>query len=261
LKPAFATATAIMTDSESDSEHLSEPFFTPDSEPGKDCDSEPDSEVEDALLAPLELHDSVSFSLSQSFLSIPLPLFILVASSSFISVPFQFSVFTFFEPDPAPLDNRDFHYIDICTRVAALAIFHTLPGTNEKKYVEVEKVTEMTRTALRKIRRKAKDRGYDFKTNKLRIRTEHLINASRSGRPNTACNPENEKQAMMIVTKDRNGREKSGEIIVSEVVPLISRQSVHRMLKKLGFKKIKKTIKPGLNDAQKDKRLEFCRKY
>jgi hypothetical protein len=66
---------------------------------------------------------------------------------------------------------------------------------------------------------------------------------------------------MMIVTKDRNGREKSGEVIVSEVVSPVSRQSVHRMLKKLGFKKVKKTIKPGLNDAQKAKRLEFCRKY
>jgi hypothetical protein len=193
LKPAFATATAIMTDSKSDSEHLSEPLSAPDSEPGKDCDSEPNSEIEDALLAPLEPHDSVLFSLSQSFLSVLFPPFILVALSFSISVSFQPSVFTFLEPDPALFDSRDFYYIDICTRAAALTIFHALSDINEEKYVEIEKVTGITRTALRKIRKKVKDRGYNFKTDKLRIRTEHFMNAPRFGRPNTACNPENEK--------------------------------------------------------------------
>ena len=95
----------------------------------------------------------------------------------------------------------------------------------------------------------------------MRIRLEHLVDAPRSRRPNVACNPENERQIIAIVTKDRNGREKSGEVIASEVQSPISKQSVYRSLKKLGFKKVKKTTKPGLNDAQKARRLEFCQKY
>src|SRR6266498_1288675 len=33
------------------------------------------------------------------------------------------------------------------------------------------------------------------------------------------------------------------------------------MLKISGFKKVKKSTKPGLNDVQKERRLAFCRKY
>ncbi len=50
-----------------------------------------------------------------------------------------------------------------------------------------------------------------------------------------------------IVTKDRNGREKSAEVIAVELDAPISRASVCRIMRKAGFKKVKKITKPGLN--------------
>ncbi len=119
----------------------------------------------------------------------------------------------------------------------------------------------MKKKALREIRKKVKGRDYDFKINGLRILSEHLVDAPRSGRPNTTCNPDIERQVIEIVTKNRNGREKSAEVIGLEIVFIISRQSVCRLMYKLNFKKIKKITKPDLNNAQKERRLKFCRKY
>ncbi len=48
----------------STSHESSESLSAPDSEFGEECDSEPDSEVEDALLAPLKSRDSIFFSFS-----------------------------------------------------------------------------------------------------------------------------------------------------------------------------------------------------
>ena len=92
-----------------------------------------------------------------------------------------------------------------------------MPGTKEEKYKEIKKSTGVKRETFRKIIRKTKARGYNFKINKLRIRLEHLVDVSRSGRPNITCNFENERQIIAIVTKDRNSREKLDEIIASEI--------------------------------------------
>jgi len=50
------------------------------------------------------------------------------------------------------------------------------------------------------------------------------------------------------VTKNRNDREKSAEVIGLEIVFTISRQLVCRLMYKLNFKKIKKIIKSDLNN-------------
>src|SRR6266536_5095 len=204
MKPAFATATVItiMTDSESDIKSLSEPLSAPDSKPGEECDSEPDLKVEDASLVPLKPRDSVPFSLSQLSTCVSLP--------PSISEPSQPSVSTPHEPSEPPSQRN----IDPVTKGVALALFHTLPGTKEERYKEIEKSIGVKREAFRKIIRKAKARGYDFKIDKLRIRLEYLVDAPRSGRLNIACNSKNERQIIAIVMKDRNGREKLGEVIV-----------------------------------------------
>ena len=123
LKLAFITATviAIMTDSESDIKPLSKPLSAPD--------SEPDSEVENALLASFKPRDSVPFSLSQLSASVPPP--------PSISEPSQPSVSTPHEPSEPPSQRN----IDPVTKGVALALFHTLPGTKEERYKEIEKST------------------------------------------------------------------------------------------------------------------------
>ena len=101
---------------------------------------------------------------------------------------------------------------------------------------------------LKKIRKKAKERDYNFEINELRIYSHHINNAPRYKRTPIFSNPNAQQQVIKIVTKDRNGKEKSAEIIIKKLIPKISRQTVCKIIKILGFKKIKKIIKPGLNE-------------
>ncbi len=55
----------------------------------------------------------------------------------------------------------------------------------------------------------------------------------------------NKKRIIEIISKDKNGREKSAEVIDIEIDVL--RQLICRIMKKLGYKKVKSIIKPGLN--------------
>jgi hypothetical protein len=152
-------------------------------------------------------------------------------------------------------------YGDVYFKSAALTLFYTIPGTIKERYTEIEKQTGIYPRSQKEIRRKAKEREFNPKIDEYRIRSEYFIDALKFGRPISAVNSENERQVIEIITKNRNGREKSAEIIGSEVMSAISRQSACRILYKAGFKKIKKSIKPGLNKIQKEKRLRFYRKY
>ena len=162
---------------------------------------------------------------------------------------------------PSEPSKKPRPYIDITLKAIALAIFQILPGNHEERYTEVEKQTGVKKEALREIRKKVKGRDYNFKIDGLRILSEYFVDAPRSGRPNTTCNPDIERQVIEIVTKNRNSREKSAKIIGLEIIFIISRQSVCRLMYKLNFKKIKKTTKPDFNNVQKERRLKFYRKY
>ncbi len=89
-------------------------------------------------------------------------------------------------------------------------------------------------------------RDYDPLVDKLRITKVYFKDAPRSGRPNTVINEINEDFIISIISKDKNKKEKSSEIIKNEIG--ISRQSVCRIMKKLDYKKVKYTTKPGFND-------------
>jgi hypothetical protein len=112
---------------------------------------------------------------------------------------------------------------------------------------------------LTRIAKEVKARGYEPKTKPSHVLMEYVIEAPRFGRPNAAVNEANERKCVEIASRDRNGREKSAEGIAIEVG--ISRQSVCRIMKKSGYRKVKSTTKPGLNEKQKEKRLAFARKY
>jgi hypothetical protein len=79
--------------------------------------------------------------------------------------------------------------------------------------------------------------------------------AKRSSQPKEII-PEKERAIIESVSKDRNGREKSSEILAYEVG--ISHSSVIRILKRNGFVIAKPSWKPGLTEAAKAKRLKFC---
>ena len=154
------------------------------------------------------------------------------------------------DPPPSPDGPRGStgNRYDVVTKGIALALYYHLPGpSNIEKFNKIEQQTGVKQRALRDIRNRALERGFDPTVDQLRIKKEHLGNAPRSGPPCSAVNSKNEKLVIQIVSKDKNGREKSAEVIGIEIG--ISRQSVYRIMKKLGYKKVKYITKPGLNEV------------
>jgi len=183
LKPAFTTATVItiIIDFKFDIKSLFESLSTPDSKPDEEYDSKFNSKVKDTLLALLKPRDSIPFSLSQLSAS--------VLSLSFIFKPSQPSIFTLYELFEPPSQRN----IDPVIKDVVLTLFHALLDTKEERYKKIKKSIRVKRETFRKIIRKIKARGYNFKINKLRIRFEYLVDAPRSGRLNITCNSKNKR--------------------------------------------------------------------
>jgi hypothetical protein len=128
--------------------------------------------------------------------------------------------------------------IDLVTKSIALASYYQLPGPNgREKYAQIEASTGVKKQTLNNIKLKAIARGYDPLVDKLRITRAHFKDAPRSGRPNTVINEINESLVISIIFKDKNRKEKSSEVIKNEIG--ISKQSIYKIMKKLGYKKIK----------------------
>jgi hypothetical protein len=126
--------------------------------------------------------------------------------------------------------------INLVTKGIALALYYQLPGPNgREKYAQIEASTGVKKRTLNNIKLKAIARGYDPLVDKFRITRAYLEDAPRSGRPNTVINEINEDFVISIISKDKNEKEKSSEVIGNEIG--ISKQSVCRIMKKLDYKK------------------------
>jgi transposase len=118
--------------------------------------------------------------------------------------------------------------------------------------VEAKDIADKLEVPIRSIRKmiqRAKDRGFNPGSCE-RIRIEYAEDAKRSGRPKEIT-PEKEKAIINSVSKDRNGREKSSEILAYKAG--ISHSSVLWILKQNGFIIAKPSWKPGLTEAAKAK--------
>jgi transposase len=107
--------------------------------------------------------------------------------------------------------------------------------------------------------KRGKDRGYNptqTQPGSLRMEAKYIEDAKRSGRPKEISEP-TEQAILTSVTKDRNGREKSSEILAYEAG--ISHSSVLRILHKHGLVIAKPSWKPGLTEAIRLKRLKLCK--
>jgi len=121
-----------------------------------------------------------------------------------------------------------------------------MPGpNNQAKYKEIEAATGVKERTLGDIKLKVIERGYDPLVDGLRITNYHIKDGPRKGFLRIAVNEMNKRLVIEIVSKDKQGREKSAEVIGNELK--ISKQSVYRIMKKLGYKKVKYITKPGLN--------------
>jgi transposase len=140
------------------------------------------------------------------------------------------------------------HQITIRAQALALVTLANMPVAT------VAEMTGISRQHIYILIKNAKQRGFN-PTVDPRILEEYVIDAPRSGRPKE-ISPLVEQAIIETVTKDRAGREKSSEYLAYEAG--ISQSSTLRILKRSGLSKTKPTWKPGLTDAAKKRRLQFC---
>ena len=140
-------------------------------------------------------------------------------------------------------------HIDVGIRIQCLVLLEFgVPIDHVAAY------TNVTKSSIYRFRRIAIQRGYDPNVSK-RILLSYLEDAPKSGRP-SVCTEEATKKVINFVTKSAAGRESTCTEIAANVG--ITARSIHRILRRNRFRKCKRTVKPGLTEAMKDARLQFC---
>jgi transposase len=89
----------------------------------------------------------------------------------------------------------------------------------------------------------------------MSVKLEYVEDGKRSGRPKEISEA-TDMAVLASVKQDRNGREKSSEILAFEAG--ISHSSVLRILHKDGFTIVEPSWNPGLTEPVKAARLRFC---
>jgi transposase len=111
-----------------------------------------------------------------------------------------------------------------------------------------------------RILKTAKERGYDPDKSKT-LYLCYAEGAPRSGRPKKIT-PEVEEQVIKAISKNSTTRELFTQKIADIVSPLVrgglSDRSVHRILRRCGYKPCKPTKKPGLTKENKLAQLTWC---
>jgi transposase len=119
---------------------------------------------------------------------------------------------------------------------------------------QISRFLDIPPRTVRNMIERGKDRGYN-PIQSLRVELKYVEDGVRSGRPKEISEA-TEQAVISSVAKDRNGREKSSEILAYEAG--ISHSSVLRILHKHGLVIAKPSWKPGLTEAARLKHLKFC---
>lgn len=94
----------------------------------------------------------------------------------------------------------------------------------------------------------------------MRTFEEYVTPTKPPGPKRMATSKAIEDKLITLIEKNRNGREKSSEVLGFQLDG-ISHMSVLRMLKRQGYHKQKPTWKSILNDEQKEARLQFALRH
>ncbi len=138
------------------------------------------------------------------------------------------------------------------TRLQALALAEAGIATKI-----VTAITEISRFTVSRLKKQARDRGYDpSKSKKLLL--SYVSDAPRPGRP-PIITPELESAILAAVRKDRYGREKTSFMLGAEQG--ISSTTVLRVLRRNNFRSCKTTKKPSLTEAMMEARYQFALRY
>ena len=125
------------------------------------------------------------------------------------------------------------------------------------KAADLAKIVTLSESRIYRIQRNANERGFRPE-NSLIILAEYVKDKPRSGRPIKAT-PEIEEEIQESITRDRYAREEILTQIGLEVGLLFN--SILRILKRLSYRKVKPSTKPGLTKEIRAARLVFCEKY
>ena len=126
---------------------------------------------------------------------------------------------------------------DFAERVQALTLM-----TYGIPIEQVATIVSISRSQLYKIKKHAFDRGFQPTVSPI-ILDVYVTYAARNERP-PKVTKEIEEHLIRLVTRDRNGREKTSRQLASELG--LSATTIWRILRRLGFRKCKLTKKPGL---------------
>jgi hypothetical protein len=118
-------------------------------------------------------------------------------------------------------------------------------------------ITKVHKASIYRFRRIAIARGYDPEKSK-QILLSYLEDAPKSGRP-TVCTPEVVEKVIANVCASVAGRCSTTASIGHSLG--IGATSVQKVLKRNGFHKVKRTMKPGLTDAMKEACLQFALRF
>jgi transposase len=141
---------------------------------------------------------------------------------------------------------------DIGVRIQALAFLQLGVPVEE-----IQRLLGPSKATIYRWRRTAITRGYDSEKPE-KILLEYLVNKPRSGRPRKAT-VEIEEKIIKILTKSSVTRALTGLEIGLRVG--VSPRTVQRVLKRLQWRKVKATVKPGLTEKMKKARYAFALKY
>jgi transposase len=145
---------------------------------------------------------------------------------------------------------KQYHPLEVRAQVLTLWAIGWTPA-------KISRSLDISKRTVGDMIKRGKDRGYNpNQTGRLRLEARYIEDGKRSGRPKEICEA-TEQAILASVTKDRNGREKSSEILAYEAG--ISHSSVLRILHKHGLVIAKPSWKPGLTEAIRLKRLKLCK--
>jgi hypothetical protein len=143
-------------------------------------------------------------------------------------------------------------YIDIGIRIQCLVLLEYGVPIDMVSFI-----TKVHKSSIYRYRRIAIARGYNPEKSR-QILLSYLEDAPRSGRP-TVCTQEVVEKVIANVCKSVEGRCSTTATIGHSLG--IGATSVQRILRRNGFHKVKRTMKPGLTEAMKEARLQFALRF
>jgi len=149
------------------------------------------------------------------------------------------------------------------TDIATRALIVTLKaGVQDKPMTTKDLIclTGLPKSTINNIYARAIEQGFDPAKRPIKLLDKYLEDASRSGRPSKNTE-ENRQLILNKVHLDHYRQEKTCAQLAGNLSQLgikISRQTISKILKRMGFKKTKPTQKPSLTQKMRKEHLTWC---